>query len=161
MRARAGCVCLVIAKHGLLFPLVFAPLSGDNEVPRVDTVATGRAAVTLNTATGALVVQAQVDGLDGASAAHVHDGFAGENGPVLVGLTQDGSDPGHWFVEDGALSAAGIEGFLAGGLYVNVHSPANPGGEIRGQVIPDGIELLVPASRRCRPWTALHRAARS
>ena len=125
------------------FTLVFAPLSGDNEVPRVDTVAGGRAAVTLNTVTGALVVQAQVDGLDGASAAHVHDGFAGENGPVLVGLTQDSGDPGHWFVEDGMLNGAGIDAFLAGGLYVNVHSPANPGGEVRGQIIPEGIELLV------------------
>jgi len=125
------------------FTLVFAALSGDNEVPRVDTVAGGRAAVTLNTATGALVVQAQIDGLDGASAAHVHDGFAGENGPVLVGLMQDGGDPGRWFVDDGMLNTAGIDGFLAGGLYVNVHSPANPGGEIRGQIIPDGIELLV------------------
>jgi hypothetical protein len=125
------------------FALVFASLSGDNEVPRVDTVAGGRAAVTLNTASGALVVQARVNGLDGAVAAHVHDAFAGENGPVLVGLTQDGTDPGRWFVEDGLLNEAGIDGFLAGGLYVNVHSPANPGGEVRGQIIPDGIDLLV------------------
>jgi len=125
------------------FALVFAPLSGKNEVPGVDTVAGGRAAVTLNTATGAMVVQAQVEGLDGATAAHVHDGFAGENGPVLVGLTQDVGDPGHWFIDNGMLSAAGIDGFLAGGLYVNVHSPANPGGEVRGQIIPEGIELLV------------------
>ena len=125
------------------FTLVFAPLSGDNEVPRVDTVARGRAAVTLNTATGAIVVQAQVDGLDGASAAHVHDGFAGQNGPVLVGLMQDSGDAGHWFVEDGVLTETGIDDFLAGGLYVNVHSPANPGGEVRGQIVPEGIELLV------------------
>ena len=125
------------------FALVFAPLTGDNEVPRVDTVANGRAAVTVDTASGAIVVQARVNGLDDASAAHVHDGFAGENGPVLVGLTQDGADPGRWFAEDGDLGTAGIEAFLAGGLYVNVHSPAHPAGEIRGQVVPDGIELLI------------------
>lgn len=125
------------------FVLYFAALSGKNEVPRVDTVANGRAAITVNTVSGAIVVQAQVSGLDGANAAHVHDGFAGANGPVLVGLTQDGSDPGRWFVEDGLLNGAGIDAFNAGGLYVNVHSPDNPGGELRGQIIPDGIELLV------------------
>ena len=125
------------------FVLHFTELSGGNEVPRVDTIAGGRAAVTVNAVTGAIVVQAQVVGLDDASAAHVHDGFAGANGPVLVGLTQDGTDPGRWFVEDGVLMTAGIDSFVAGGLYVNVHSPANQPGEIRGQIIPDNIELLV------------------
>lgn len=125
------------------FVLHFAQLSGSNEVPLVDTIASGRAAVTVNALTGAIVVQVQVSGLDDATAAHVHDGFAGENGPVLVGLTQDGADPGRWFVEDGVLMTAGIDSFNAGGLYVNVHSPAHPPGEIRGQIIPDGIELLV------------------
>lgn len=125
------------------FVLVFAPLSGEMEFPRVDTIAGGRAAVTLDTVSGTIVVQANVNGLDDASAAHVHDGFAGENGPVLVGLMQDGSDPGRWFVEDGMLNAPGIDDFLAGGLYVNVHSPAHPAGEVRGQIIAEGIELLI------------------
>jgi len=124
------------------FVLHFTALSGANDVPPVDTAASGRAGVTVNTVTGAIVVEAQVSGLDGASAAHVHDGYAGENGPVLVGMTQDGANPGRWFVEDGVLNAAGLDSFSAGALYVNVHSPANPGGEIRGQIIPDGIVLL-------------------
>jgi len=125
------------------FVLYFTSLSGANEAPRVDTPASARAGVTVNTASGAIVVQARVSALDTASAAHVHDGFAGENGPVLVGLTQDGANPGRWFVEDGMLNAAGLDSFNAGGLYVNVHSDSNPGGEIRGQIIPDGITLLV------------------
>ncbi|MDH3441874.1 MAG: CHRD domain-containing protein, partial [Gammaproteobacteria bacterium] len=125
------------------FVLYYTSLSGSNEVPRVDSVASGRAGVTVNTASGAIVVQARVSGLDGASGAHVHDGYAGENGPVLVGLTQDGANPGRWSVEDGVLNAAGLDSFNAGALYLNVHSMAHPGGEIRGQIIPDGISLLV------------------
>lgn len=125
-------------------PLVlhFTQLEGRQEVPRVDTVARGRAAVTLDPDRGALVVHAQADGLDDADQAHVHDGYAGANGPVLVPLTQDAMDPGHWFVEDGELGDAGLDAFAAGRLYVNVHSPANPGGEIRGQIVPQGITLL-------------------
>jgi hypothetical protein len=136
----AGAIRGQILPEGFL--LLFTQLEGRQEVPRLDTIARGRAAVTLDPDSGALVVHAQVDGLDDAEQAHVHNGYAGANGPVLVPLTQDSADPGHWFVEDGDLGDAGLEAFAAGRLYVNVHSPANPGGEIRGQIVPDGITLL-------------------
>lgn len=125
------------------FVLRFTDLAGIGEAPRVDSFALGRAAVTLDGVRGALVVQAQVEGLDDATQAHVHEGYAGASGPVLVPLAQDPLDTGHWFVEDGLLNAAGLTAFAAGRLYVNVHSPANPGGEIRGQVLPEGITLLL------------------
>jgi hypothetical protein len=51
-------------------------------------------------------------------------------------------DAGHWFVEDAVLNAAGLAAFDAGRLYVNIHSPAYPSGEIRGQFLPDGIEVI-------------------
>jgi hypothetical protein len=124
------------------FVLHFTQLEGGQQVPRVDTIARGRAAMTLDPDSGALVVHAQVDGLDDAEQAHVHDGYAGANGPVLVPLAQDSTDPGHWLVEDGELGDAGLEAFAAGRLYVNVHSPANPGGELRGQIVPESITLL-------------------
>lgn len=124
------------------FVLRFADLEGFASVPRVNTTASGRAAMTLNSVTGDLVVQANVVGLDDATAAHVHEAYAGNTGPVLVDLAQDAADPGRWFVEDGSLNAAGLAAFDAGRLYVNVHSPANPGGELRGQVLPDGIAVI-------------------
>lgn len=122
--------------------LVFTDLSGFAEVPSVNTTASGRAAVTLNEVTGDLVVQANVTGLDDAVGAHVHEAYAGDNGPVLVGLNQDGADLGRWFVEDGLLNTAGLDAYAAGRLYVNVHSPAIPSGEIRGQIVPDGVEVV-------------------
>ena len=125
------------------FVLYFTDLNGFSAVPQVDSVATGRAAITLNQASGALVVQARVEGLDDATQAHVHEAFAGAGGPVIVALAQDPLDTGRWFVEDGALNAAGLEAFAAARLYVNVHSPANPGGEIRGQIVPAGVSVLV------------------
>jgi hypothetical protein len=127
------------------FVLRFTDLEGSSSVPQVDSAAVGRGAITLNQTSGALVVQAQVQGLDDATQAHVHEAYAGAGGPVLVGLAQDPLDTGRWFVEDGILNAAGLDAFAAGRLYVNIHSPApaNPGGEIRGQIVPDGIALLV------------------
>jgi len=124
------------------FVLRFTDLGGTASVPRVDSLASGRAAITLNQVTGALVVQAQVTGLADATAAHVHDGYAGAAGPVLVPLMQDMTDPGLWFVEDGTLNAAGLDLFASGQLYINVHSPANPSGEIRGQILPEGLAVL-------------------
>jgi CHRD domain/Bacterial Ig domain len=127
------------------FVLRFTQLEGIASVPRVDSAAGGFAAVTLNQATGTLVVEAQVTGLDDATQAHVHDAYAGDTGIVLVPLNQDLADAGHWFVEDGVLNAAGLDAFAAGRLYINIHSPAHPGGEIRGQILPAGISVLYTA----------------
>lgn len=124
------------------FVLRFAELGGAQQVSRRFSFARGRAAITLDESSGALVVQAQIDELDDATAAHVHEAYAGANGPVLVSLNQDPTDPGRWFVEDAVLDAAGLDAFAAGRLYVNVHSPANPAGEVRGQILPEGITLL-------------------
>jgi phage tail protein X len=124
------------------FELRFTDLAGAATVPQVDSPARGRAAVTLDTSTGAVAIHAQVTGLDDATQAHLHQAYAGATGPALVALTQDATDPGHWLAEGETLNAAALDAFSNGELYINVHSPANPGGEIRGQVLPEGISVL-------------------
>ncbi|MDH3716342.1 MAG: CHRD domain-containing protein, partial [Gammaproteobacteria bacterium] len=115
--------------------VLFTELSGDQEVPVVVTAATGVAASTANRDTGALTLHVNVIGVDDATAAHIHTAAAGQNGPVLVGLTQDAADFGHWSVST-SLDNGALGDYKAGGLYVNVHTPANPDGEIRGQITP-------------------------
>ena len=124
------------------FVLRFTDLAGIASVPRVHSLASGRAAVTLDQASGALVVHAQVVGLDDSTVAHVHQAYAGAAGAVLVPLSKDPLDAGHWSAEGMALNTAGLDAFASGQLYVNVHSPANPGGEIRGQILPDGVKVI-------------------
>lgn len=124
------------------FVLRFSDLTGLAAVPQVNSLASGRAAVTLDTESGAIVVHAQVTDLDDAIQAHVHQAFAGASGPVLVPLMQDATDVGHWFVDNATLNASGLSAFSSGQLYVNVHSPANPSGEIRGQILPEGISVI-------------------
>ena len=67
--------------------------------------------------------------------AHVHAGAAGANGPVIIPLTKTAE--GVWSVPPGTkLSAEQLKAYQAGGLYVNVHTEANKGGEIRAQLMP-------------------------
>jgi hypothetical protein len=106
-------------------------LSGASEVPPVTTSATGTATVTINPDRG-VVVKVTVTGMT-ATASHIHEGAAGTNGPVIVPFTKTGDNA--FASSDGAkLTESQYASYKAGNLYVNVHSAANPGGEIRAQI---------------------------
>ena len=109
-------------------------LSGDMEVPPVTTMASGSGMVTVNpdmTVSGSIATS----GLDG-TMAHIHFAAKGKNGPVIVHLAKDG-EYGGWMVPPGAkLTADQYQAYKAGELYINVHTAANKGGEIRGQLMP-------------------------
>lgn len=108
-------------------------LSGAQEVPAVATSAAGTARLTV-AADGAVSGSVMTTGLAG-TAAHIHIGAAGVNGPVIVPLTKTGE--GVWTVPPGArLNDEQMKAYRAGGLYVNVHSDANKGGEVRAQLKP-------------------------
>lgn len=108
-------------------------LSGDMEVPPVATMATGSGSIVINpdmTVSGGITTTGVA-----ATAAHIHVGKAGTNGPVAVGLNKSGENA--WKVPDGAkLDASQFQAYKDGALYVNVHSVANKGGEVRGQLMP-------------------------
>jgi hypothetical protein len=110
-----------------------ANLTGEQEVPPVKTSATGSATfnISADKSVSGRVVTSGVD----ATAAHIHEGAKGANGPVIVPLTKNAD--GSWTPAAGAkLTDAQYASYLAGNLYVNVHSAANKGGEIRAQLIP-------------------------
>ena len=108
-------------------------LSGSQEVPPVATAANGSGSITINdnkSVSGSITTT----GMSG-SMAHIHLGAAGKNGPVAVPLIKSGDNA--WSVPAAAsLSDEQYAAYKAGELYVNVHSIAHPGGEIRGQIKP-------------------------
>ena len=108
-------------------------LAGDQEVPAVTTAAKGSGTVTVG---DDMSVKGSVttSGING-TAAHIHMAAAGKNGPVIVPMVKSG-DNGWTFPPDAKMNADQMKAFKAGETYVNVHSAANPGGEIRGQLKP-------------------------
>lgn len=130
-----------------------APMSGDQEVPAADTRARGQATFTLSSDGSELSYRLVVANLHNVTMAHIHRAPAGENGPVVAWLYPSGPPPqliegrSSGVLATGTLTADNLVGQLAGGTledlvalmragetYVNVHTTAYPGGEIRGQI---------------------------
>ena len=106
-------------------------LSGDQEVPPVTTTATGSGTIKVlnDRSVSGSVTTSGVAG----TAAHIHMGAKGKDGPVIVPLNKAGENI--WSVPPNIrLNDAQYEAFGLGNLYINVHSAAHPGGEIRGQI---------------------------
>jgi hypothetical protein len=107
-------------------------LQGSQEVPPVTTSATGNGVITIRpdrSVSGSITTS----GIN-PTAAHIHEGARGTNGPVIVPLVR--TDVNVWSVPAGGtkLTEAQYAAHRAGNLYVNVHSTTHPGGEIRGQI---------------------------
>lgn len=110
-----------------------AELSGKNEVPPNDKTGTGSVQITYNSATKELSWKGTLTGLSSApSAAHFHGpGEAGKNAGVQVPIP----NPGVTFEGKATLTDAQAADLASGKLYVNIHTPAHPAGELRGQVV--------------------------
>jgi hypothetical protein len=113
-----------------------AILKGAQEVPPVATAASGMARFTL-TNDDKLTYEVAVQNITGITAAHIHPGAPGVNGPPLFTLFDgtDTFDPGNPISGEVTLTNAQVTALLAGNYYINVHTSANPGGEIRGQIV--------------------------
>jgi len=108
-------------------------LDGNQSVPAVVTAAQGVAAISVSNDMKTIDYDVVLDGLSGAiTGAHFHAGEAGAAGDVVINLTDDVN--GNRITGSMALDAALMNSFLSGGIYLNIHTSANPGGEIRGQV---------------------------
>lgn len=136
-----------------------AHLTGDNEVPPVDTNAQGQAIFQLNAAGNELSYKLITANILDVAQAHIHCGGPDVNGPVVAFLYPSGPPPvvipgrSDGVLAEGVVTAAQviprpdspecpggladfeqlIEKMRAGETYTNVHTVANPGGAIRGQ----------------------------
>ena len=113
-----------------------ATMNGASEVPPKQTAGTGEALASLDTAKKELTYTVSFENLSGpATAAHFHGpAAAGANAGVAVPI--GGKSPTSPVHGTATLTDAQIQDLEAGKWYVNVHTAASPGGEIRGQVTP-------------------------
>ena len=72
-------------------------------------------------------------GVPQAPGAHIHEGAAGESGPIAFGFADDAWDLTGSATWDG-MSQSDVDALLAGNLYINFHTSEYPAGEVRGQI---------------------------
>jgi hypothetical protein len=132
LSALSFALALAVGSGSVLAETMNVKLSGDEEVPPVKTSGAGSGTITIND-DGSVSGSVTATGFT-PTAAHIHEGPAGKNGPVIVPFTKDGDKFGP--AAGAKLTPDQLKAFKAGNLYVNIHSAANPGGEVRAQLKP-------------------------
>src|SRR6185436_3088969 len=130
-----------------------AELRPTNEVPPANSTAFGSAFVTLDPINDSITWEVNTSGIANASLSHIHRNVAGVNGPVIIDFaTSAGQIPNGR--TSGTRSIAALSqtdrtnlATAPAGFYVNVHSTAFPGGEVRGQLTPAN-EYDIPIAGR-------------
>ncbi|NNE35535.1 MAG: CHRD domain-containing protein, partial [Rhodothermales bacterium] len=122
-----------------------ASLDPSQEVGGSTGTGFGTAALTLTV--GGLVYDLTVTDLTGPiTGAHIHSGATGTDGPVVHPFTEEfdgNSASGIWgFDDEGGLTPELLTALLNGELYLNIHTTANPAGELRGQILRAGATAL-------------------
>jgi len=136
-------------------PITYAAeLRPSNEVPpAASSTALGSAFVTLDPVNATLAWEVNTSGIAVPLLSHIHRGAAGTNGPVIINFATsaaqipNGRTKGTTSIA--TLSQADQTNLVSSpsGFYVNVHSTAFPGGEIRGQ-LTQAFEADIPISGR-------------
>lgn len=130
-----------------------AHLSGDEEVPAVDTNAQGQALFKMSKDGESIRYKLIVANIEDVLMAHIHLAPPGSNGAIVVWLYPSGPPPllipgrTGGILAEGVITADDLVGELAGqsldaliaefesdNAYVNVHTSQNMGGEVRGQI---------------------------
>ena len=154
--ASAGALCTLLgfvstgcndATEGMeVFEATLAP---GNETPPRSTAANGRVQFVSDGTT--VTYSIEVDDINAVTAAHIHSGAAGVNGPIRIGFFGANTlNPGgpltvtdKTILAQGSFTAANVTGvsfadllsqMRNGTAYFNVHTTAFPGGEMRGQI---------------------------
>ena len=139
--ALAGVACVGAVSAALAAPMSFSvPLNGAEQVPPVQTKGACDARLTYDPDTRQTTWNVTCSDLSSpVTMAHFHVGTVGSNGKPVVWLTKVGSTS--TAIEgpikgESTLTPDEAKDFVAGNLYINVHTKDHPNGEVRGQVMP-------------------------
>jgi hypothetical protein len=133
----AGAALLTAAAPSYAATVTYkADLKGASEVPPNTTGGSGSVTATFDPATKQLSWSGSFSGLTGpATAAHIHGpAEPGKNAGVVMWISEKGKPFESPFKGSATLTDAQAADLANGQYYVNIHTAANPGGEIRGQL---------------------------
>ncbi len=133
----AGAMAMASVAHAAPMSMT-VPLTGAQQVPPVQTSGNGSADLTYDPSSRQLTWTITYSGLTGpATMAHIHGPAPeGKNAPVEVWLSKKGSTASSPIKGEDTLTPDEAKQMMAGDTYINVHTAAHPGGEIRGQIMP-------------------------
>jgi CHRD domain len=125
--------------------LVFnGTLQGSQEVPAVSSAGSGSVILNVEDDTRAWTLTGSFSGLTGNSSnAHIHSAFPGVGGPVVVGLTFTSGVTAGTISGAGTFTPSQFTELNSGKYYVNLHSTAFGGGELRAQLVPEPSSALL------------------
>jgi len=109
-----------------------AIMNGAAETPPNASTATGNATLRYNTDSKTFTIMVTYNGIT-ATGGHIHKGAVGTAGNVVFPFTSPVTSPVNY--TSGVLTAEQLSDLNANLYYVNIHSEAFPGGEIRGQLM--------------------------
>jgi len=120
------------------FQVIRVVLDGASEVPPVTTGSSAIGYLTINSSTLSLQGNITSTGITGDTAAHIHGpAAAGVNAGIRVPFPAKPDDDALWALPDTTtISQIDMDYILASQTYLNVHTTGNPGGEVRGQIVP-------------------------
>jgi uncharacterized protein (DUF302 family) len=109
-------------------------LSGGQENPPIASAGSAEGLLKVDLRSGEISGMLKIMGLPEVTAAHIHQGTSDENGPIILPL--EGDNTVRIIPPNTVLTPEQLSAYLDGNLYFNVHTPPNPAGELRGQIIP-------------------------
>ena len=131
--ALAGCETVNRVANDVLGNNFAATMTGANEVPPADPDGSGTATISTNDAVNQICTHLEVRNIGAVTAAHIHHGAAGVNGPPVVTLDPPDDNDSN---DCDAVSDKLLDDIRRhpGDYYVNVHTAEYPNGAIRGQI---------------------------
>jgi hypothetical protein len=150
-------VALVTITVGAIIDFSTSAFAGEQQQKRFITELTGFEEVP--PVKDNIMYTLNVTDIENVTAAHIHGGQVGENGPIVVTLFKEDAPTAAMttgVLSEGNITATNLEGPMAGKLlsnltsamrneqtYVNVHTQQNPNGEIRGQILNGTSAVMI------------------
>ena len=121
-------------------------LDADSVIPSSSSTGSGKGGFGLNPRTGQFRARITVEGVAAVTSAGIRNAISGASGDVVIALEQSMTDAGVWGTIDinnpdagNILTQVGLDLLLKASLYFSVESTANVDGDLRGQLIDDGV----------------------